>query len=64
MKDTPPIIDKKLKISNYWENIKDDYENIIFCTGGGPFEKDYSDNLMKNIILFTIIMVTYLEWDI
>ena len=50
MKDTPPIIDKKLKISNYWENIKDDYENIIFCTGGGPFEKDYSDNLMKNII--------------
>ena len=50
MKETPPIIDKNLKIGNYWKSIKDNYENIIFCTGGGPFEKDYSDTLMKNII--------------
>ena len=44
------IEDKKLRVGNYWNEIKEDYEHIIFCTGGGPFEKDYSDKLMKNII--------------
>ena len=49
--DTSPIIDTKLKIDNYWKNITDDYENIIFCTGCGPFERDYSDGLMEKILI-------------
>jgi len=40
----------KLILSNYWEYICDDYENIIFCTNGKPFQKDYSYLLTQKIL--------------
>ena len=40
----------KLVLDSYWNNITDDYKNIIFCTGGTAFENDYSDKLMKKFL--------------
>ena len=47
--DTPPIIDPKLKIDNYWKNITDDYENIIFCTGCGKFSNINNKKYLSNV---------------
>ncbi len=44
------IINENLLIQNYWEHITSDYENIIFCTSAGPFEKDYSDILTEKFL--------------
>lgn len=41
-----------LCLDSYWSDINKmyTYNNIVFCTGGGPFEDDYSDSIMKKLI--------------
>lgn len=50
-----PIMDeiesKNLVIDSYWNQITDDYEHIIFCTGAGPFQNDYSDKVMEKFLM-------------
>lgn len=41
-----------LVIDSYWNNVSDDYQHLILCTGAGPFEKDYSDILTSKILEF------------
>ncbi len=43
---TSPLLD----VDNYWTNIDYNYESLIICTGGSPFEMDYSDTLTKKIL--------------
>tara|TARA_B110000027_G_scaffold57465_1_gene62226 strand:- start:15 stop:725 length:711 start_codon:yes stop_codon:yes gene_type:complete len=42
--EKPIVINKNLKIENYWKDINYAYEykNIIFTTGSSPFKEDYS----------------------
>ena len=44
------IISDNLIIDNYWNNIQESYDNLIFCTSSKPFQKDYSDTLTKKFI--------------
>jgi hypothetical protein len=44
------INNPKLVIDNYYNNNKYLYENLIFTTGGKPFQKDYSYDLTKKIL--------------
>ena len=46
-----PIFDEKLTIENYWCNITQDYEHLIFCIDKYSLEYDYSDILMKKILI-------------
>lgn len=46
-----PIFDDKLTIKNYWCNITQDYEHLIFCIDKYSLEYDYSDILMKKILI-------------
>ena len=39
-----------LVIDNYWNNIQDEYEHLIFCTGAGPFRGDFSDKLTSKML--------------
>ena len=39
-----------LVLQNYWDNITDDYENIVFCTSAKPFQKDYSTELFEKFL--------------
>lgn len=40
----------KIKYQNYWNDVKADYQHIIFCTGAGSFENDYSDIITDKFI--------------
>ena len=40
----------KLVLDNYWNHIHDNYKHLILCTSAKPFEKDYSDELLKNFL--------------
>ena len=44
------LLNKNLKIDNYNNFNKYFYENMVFTLGSGPFEKDYSDIITKNIL--------------
>ena len=39
-----------LDLYNYWENIDQDYNHLIFCTSAKPFEKDYSYTLFDKFL--------------
>lgn len=41
---------KNVVVDSYWNHITDDYEHIIFCTGAGPFQNDYSDKIMEKFL--------------
>jgi hypothetical protein len=50
-KEMPVFDSRKLKLQHYWKEIYDNnYDSIIFCTSGGPFENDYSDKLMNKFL--------------
>ena len=40
----------KLTLYNYWSNIYQDYDHLIFCTSAKPFQKDYSDRLTQKLL--------------
>lgn len=40
----------KLTLYNYWSNIDQDYDHLIFCTSAKPFQKDYSDQLTQKLL--------------
>ena len=44
------LLNKNLEIDNYNNFNKYFYENIVFTLGSGPFEKDYSDIITKDIL--------------
>ena len=39
-----------LTLYNYWSNIDQSYNHLIFCTNAKPFKKDYSVELTKKLI--------------
>lgn len=39
-----------LVVDNYWNNVQDEYEHLIVCTGAGPFKRDFSDKLTSKIL--------------
>ena len=45
-----PIISENLKIDCYDNIDKYNFDNLVFTTGAGPFENDYSDIITKNIL--------------
>ena len=44
--------DPKITLDNYWSHINDNYKHIIFCTSSKPFQKDYSDKLLRKFESF------------
>ena len=50
IKQMPEIKSKNLSLDSYWNNITDQYDNLIFCTSASAFEKDYSDKLTKKFL--------------
>ena len=48
--NTPLIMNPLLDIDNYWKHIKSDYDALVICTGGKPFEDDYSDILTEKFL--------------
>lgn len=39
-----------LVVDNYWNNVQDEYEHLIVCTGAKPFKEDFSDKLTSKIL--------------
>ena len=39
-----------LVVDSYWNNIQDEYEHLIVCTGAKPFKVDFSDKLTSKIL--------------
>lgn len=50
MEDQNEYVSSLVKVDNYWNTIRDDYERLVICTGGTIFEEDYSDTLTKKYL--------------
>lgn len=48
--DNIKMINPSLVVDRYENSKKYNFENIVFTIGGGPFEKDYSDIVTRNIL--------------